>query len=59
MIPLRFIFRSRWAALIWAVGICWTAISFAGSDSSKLTINAANSADSDAAKLSAAKAEDD
>lgn len=20
------LFRSRWAALIWAVGICWTAI---------------------------------
>jgi hypothetical protein len=59
MIPLRFIFRSRWAALIWAIGICWTAVSFAGSDASNLTMNAANSADSDAAKTSAALAEDD
>ncbi|WP_404712474.1 hypothetical protein [Sphingomonas sp. MMS24-J13] len=59
MIPLRYIFRSRWAALIWAIGICWTAVSFAGGDASKLTVNAANSADNDAAKVGAALAEDD
>ena len=33
MIPLRLLFRSRWAALAWAIGICWTAIDFAGTHS--------------------------
>ena len=30
MIPIRFIFRSRWAALAWAAGICLSAAQFAG-----------------------------
>jgi len=30
MVPLRFVFRSRWWALAWAAGICWSAISFVG-----------------------------
>lgn len=29
MIPLRLVFRSRWAALAWAAGICFTALDFA------------------------------
>jgi hypothetical protein len=59
MIPIRFLFRSRWAALAWAAGICWTAISFAGGDAGQLTMNAANSTDTNAAQISAARAEDD
>ena len=32
MFPMRFstIFKSRWMALLWAVGILWTAYDFAG-----------------------------
>jgi hypothetical protein len=30
MIPLRWIFRSRWAALAWGAGICLSAVNFAG-----------------------------
>jgi hypothetical protein len=59
MIPIRFLFRSRWAALAWAAGICWTAISFAGGDASQLTMNAASSSDTNAAQISAALAEDE
>lgn len=59
MIPIRYLFRSRWAALAWAAGICWTAISFAGGDAKHLTMNAANSADSINAQASAAQAEDE
>jgi hypothetical protein len=57
MIPLRYIFRSRWAALAWAAGICWSAAQFAGSDKSKLSVDAANSADGNAAQQSALAAE--
>lgn len=57
MIPLRFIFRSRWAALAWAAGICWSAAQFAGGDASKVTVDAANSADGSAAQQSALAAE--
>jgi len=57
MIPLRYIFRSRWAALAWAAGICWSAAQFAGSDKSKLTVDAANSADGNMAQQSALAAE--
>jgi hypothetical protein len=57
MIPLRYIFRSRWAALAWAAGICWSAAQFAGSDKSKLGLDAANSADGNAAEQSALVAE--
>ena len=58
MIPIRYLFRSRWAALAWAAGICWTAISFAGGDATDLTMNAANSMDSNTAQISAALAEE-
>lgn len=57
MIPMRHVFRSRWAALAWAAGICWTAISFAGGGSHDL-VDAANSADGNAAQASALSAED-
>jgi hypothetical protein len=35
MLPIRTssIFRSRWTALLWAAGIIWTAVQFAGSPS--------------------------
>ena len=56
MIPIRFLFRSRWAALAWAAGICWSAMSFAGDQGG--SIDAANSADSAAAVRSALAAED-
>ena len=59
MIPIRFLFRSRWAALAWAGSICFTAISFAGGDAKHLTMNAANSSDTQNAQLSAALAEDE
>lgn len=37
MIPLRpaRIFRSRWAALLWAAGVIWTAVTFVGFGTSK------------------------
>ena len=59
MIPIRFVFRSRWAALAWAAGICWTAISFAGGGADQVTMNAANSSDTNASQISAALAEDE
>lgn len=46
MIPLRFLFRSRWAALAWAAGICWTAVNFAGGQGGA---GDANGVDGDAA----------
>ena len=55
MIPMRFIFRSRWAALVWAAGICLSAAHFAGDGAA--TVDAANSADGDAAQASALVAE--
>jgi hypothetical protein len=57
MVPMRYVFRSRWAALAWAAGICWTALSFAGSHGTA-DVNAANSADSNTAQLSALAAEE-
>lgn len=57
MIPIRFLFRSRWAALAWAASICWTAVHFA-SDQKGGTIDAANSADNASAQVSALAAED-
>ena len=53
MIPMRFIFRSRWAALVWAAGICLTAAQFVGSDGAQFTIDAANSMDGNTAQASA------
>lgn len=55
MIPLRWIFRSRWAALLWAGGICFSAVQFAGGDAS---VDAAHSPDNHAATASALNAED-
>jgi len=57
MIPIRYIFRSRWAALIWAAGICLSAAHFATSDEAKMTVDAANSADGNVAQASAMIAE--
>jgi hypothetical protein len=57
MIPMRYIFRSRWAALAWAAGICLSAAQFAGGDGSKVAVDAANSADGNAAQTSALIAE--
>jgi hypothetical protein len=31
MLPNSNIFRSRWKAILWAIGICWFAIEVAGS----------------------------
>jgi hypothetical protein len=56
MIPLRWIFRGRWAALIWAGGICFSAAQFAGSSSG--SVDAAQSPDTHAAVASALNAED-
>ncbi|NIJ09111.1 hypothetical protein FHS31_002743 [Sphingomonas vulcanisoli] len=55
MIPTRSLFRSRWAALFWAAGICWSAIQFAGER--KTDVDAANAADTNAAQASALAAE--
>ncbi|MBW8742888.1 MAG: hypothetical protein JF628_00815 [Sphingomonas sp.] len=57
MIPMRYIFRSRWAALIWAGGICLSAVHFAKSDEAKVGVDAANSADGNGAQASALIAE--
>lgn len=57
MIPMRYIFRSRWAALLWAGGICFSAAHFAKSDEAKVAVDAANSADGNAAQTSALVAE--
>lgn len=56
VIPLRWIFRSRWAALLWAGGICFSAAQFAGGDAT--SIDASLSSDSKAAVQSALNAED-
>jgi hypothetical protein len=53
MIPMRYIFRSRWAALAWAAGICFSAVHFAGGDGAKVAVDAANSADGNAAQTAA------
>ncbi len=57
MIPMRYIFRSRWAALIWAAGICLSAAHFAKSDEAKVAVDAANSADGSNAQAGALAAE--
>ncbi|MDO6416835.1 hypothetical protein Q4F19_20800 [Sphingomonas sp. BIUV-7] len=56
MVPLRWIFRSRWAALLWAGGICYSAVQFAGGDAP--SVSAANSADGLKAASAALNAED-
>jgi len=57
MIPMRYIFRSRWAALLWAGGICLSAAHFAKSDEASIAVDAANSADGNGAQASALIAE--
>jgi hypothetical protein len=54
--PLRWIFRSRYAAMLWAFGVCLMAYDMAGGGS--VSVDAANSADSNAAQASALAAED-
>ena len=54
--PLRWIFRSRWAALLWAGGICYSAVEFADGDGT--AIDAAHAPDNRAATASALEAED-
>jgi len=46
--PYAKLFRSRWAALLWAGGILWTAIDFAGVSPSKPAVAANATADTDA-----------
>jgi len=58
MVPMRFVFRSRWAALLWAGGICWTAISFAGGNAGGLGIDASNSGTDEVNQAKALIAED-
>ena len=53
MIPMRYIFRSRWAALFWAGGICLSAAQFAKSDETKTLVDAANGADGNGAQQDA------
>ena len=48
MLPSPRLFRSRWAALFWAAGICWTAIDIANDNSAPAPAgNNAASADDD------------
>jgi len=44
MIPMRTssVFKSRWMALLWAAGIIWVAVSFAGGQAQAPDNNAAN-----------------
>ncbi len=49
--PYAKLFRSRWAALLWAAGILWTAVEVAGWEPSHKpdqTANASAPADTDA-----------
>lgn len=52
MVPIRYIFRSRWAALAWAAGICWSAYQFAGGGDGAAS-DAANTADVNSAQVNA------
>jgi hypothetical protein len=49
MLPIRHssLFRSRWMALLWAGGICWSAISFVtpSTDEDKVPVSNASTAD--------------
>lgn len=51
------VFRSRWVALLWAAGICWTAVDFASGQSATpgnaATLTDATGAPVDAAALAA------
>ena len=54
---MRYIFRNRWAALLWAGGICFSAAHFATSDEAKVGVDAANSAEGNGAEIGALAAE--
>jgi len=63
MLPIRTssIFRSRWTALLWAGGIIWSAVEFAGpAEKDESTANAATTdatgAEVDAAQMKQAEA---
>ena len=45
MVPVRFVFRSRWWALAWAAGICWSATQFAGTGGHEAAGNGVASSD--------------
>lgn len=45
------LFRSRWLALLWSLGILWSAASFVDSESDDPGTGAANATDGDAADL--------
>ena len=57
MVPIRFIFRSRWAALAWGAGICLSAAHFA-EGSKGGAVDATNAATDNKAQDSAVGAED-
>lgn len=60
MLPIstRRIFRSRWWALAWAAGVCWTAVDIADGNSGPAPsdANAANAAGDDDGNVAAAAA---
>jgi len=47
MLPRRpsALFRSRWAALLWAAGVLWTAVSVAGVGKVPAAVSAENATD--------------
>lgn len=55
MLPIRTrsIFKSRWIALLWAAGVCWTAVEIAGGQDAPAGDNAAT-APADAEALNTA-----
>lgn len=46
------IFKSRWAALLWAAGICWMAVDFAGRSGDAGDGNASSISDGTGASVS-------
>lgn len=53
MIPLRLIFRNRWVALAWSIGMIWTAVSFAGGDGQDLLNAAGGNSDANSQAIAA------
>jgi len=50
------LFRSRWMALLWSIGILWSAASFVGSDGPPDDPATANAADDGGASLNEVQA---
>ena len=50
------LFRSRWMALLWSIGILWTAVDFAGSQEPDDEVAANGAADDGGANLNALQA---